>query len=482
MANPSDEATPKPSSSDESVAPSDSSKSGDVEESTADPAPDPSIPRGHDPVSHDHLGSDDHHDSEHVSHSPSSGKVMAEPGPSPGKHTLANPGTSSDPYQENPYESDYNHDEYHHDPAHQGDSDSHGEEEANPPDHGAYLEAPHKASEPRGAHDSEDTWDDEDEAGGPVKSFLEHLEDFRWVIIRCLSSLAIGMVLCLVAGPQIVKLLQVPLDEAQMSQKHEGPLALLQFGTNEHVLHLDSQQLGGLPLGTNQAIKLTLSPLWVGTNLVMGLTQTPIEREDLPPANRINLKNLGPLSAFVVALKIALFGGIGLASPFILFFIGHFVVPALHKKEKRYLYRALAVGSLLFASGVLFCYFFMLKVALAASVAFSQWMSFEADIWRAEEYISFVVKFMLGMGLSFELPVVLLTLVKLDLIDYPRMVKFRPYWVIVNMAIASMLTPPDPFSMLLMALPLQVLFEISLLIARHWWRQDQKRRAQEEAA
>ena len=72
----------------------------------------------------------------------------------------------------------------------------------------------------------------------------------------------------------------------------------------------------------------------------------------------------------------------------------------------------------MFLLGMAFCYFLMLQVALGATVQFSNWLGFGADEWRAEDYISFVCKFMLGMGLGFEMPVVVLTLVKLGVVDY----------------------------------------------------------------
>ncbi|MBP8259198.1 MAG: twin-arginine translocase subunit TatC, partial [Verrucomicrobia bacterium] len=98
---------------------------------------------------------------------------------------------------------------------------------------------------------------------------------------------------------------------------------------------------------------------------------------------------------------------------------------------------------------------------------------FEANEWRAEDYISFVTKFMLGMGLSFQLPVVLLTLVKIELLDYQKLSGFRSYWVVINMVLCAVITPSgDPVTMMLMALPLQVLYEVSVFIARIWARQE----------
>ena len=80
----------------------------------------------------------------------------------------------------------------------------------------------------------------------------------------------------------------------------------------------------------------------------------------------------------------------------------------------------------LFLVGVAFCYFILMPVALAAAQMYSQWLGFGALQWRAEDYISFVCKFMLGMGLGFELPVVILTLVKIGVLNYRMLSQGAP--------------------------------------------------------
>jgi sec-independent protein translocase protein TatC len=215
---------------------------------------------------------------------------------------------------------------------------------------------------------------------------------------------------------------------------------------------------------------------------VLTLNVQTNRRPDLPSENLVVLKNYGPLSAFIVALKIALYGGLVVSAPFVIFFIGQFVLPALKVKEKKFVYRVAGYGSLLFLLGVAFCYLVIVQVALMASVQFSQWMGFGADEWRAEEYVSFVCKFMLGMGLSFQLPLVILTLVKMGIVDADMLANYRAYFIVGNLTLSAVITPSgDPLTMVLMALPLQVLYEGSLLVARRWARKDREREAAEAA-
>jgi sec-independent protein translocase protein TatC len=229
---------------------------------------------------------------------------------------------------------------------------------------------------------------------------------------------------------------------------------------------------------SNTVSALALVPEPIGGRLVLTLSVQTNRNPDLAEANLVTLKNYGPISAFMVALKLALYGGLVLSSPFVIFFTGQFVLPALKVKEKAFLYRIAGMGSVLFLVGIAFCYLVIVQVALMASVQFSQWMGFGADEWRAEDYISFVCKFMLGMGLSFQLPLVILTLVKIGIIDHTTLASYRSYFVVGNLVVSAVVTPSgDPLTMVLMALPLQVLYEGSLLVARYWARKERQQEA-----
>ena len=124
-----------------------------------------------------------------------------------------------------------------------------------------------------------------------------------------------------------------------------------------------------------------------------------------------------------------------------------------------------------------FCYFVLMPVALSASQIYSEWLGFGAYQWRAEDYISFVCKFMLGMGLGFELPVVLLTLVKIGILDYQMLSKARRYMIVINLLLGAVLTTPEVITQITMFVPLQVLYEITVQIARYWERKEKKRQA-----
>ena len=123
-----------------------------------------------------------------------------------------------------------------------------------------------------------------------------------------------------------------------------------------------------------------------------------------------------------------------------------------------------------------------MPMALAASQKYSQWLGFSAFQWKAEEYISFVCKFMLGMGLGFEMPVVMLTLVKIGVLNYGMLSKARRYMIVINLVLGAVLTTPEVITQVIMFVPLQMLYEISVWIAWYWERQDKKREAAAAAA
>jgi sec-independent protein translocase protein TatC len=164
------------------------------------------------------------------------------------------------------------------------------------------------------------------------------------------------------------------------------------------------------------------------------------------------------------------------------YFIAQFVFPALKWNERKYIYRGMAFALPLFFCGATFCYFVLMPVALAASQIYSNWLGFSANIWQAEEYISFVSKFILGMGLGFEMPVVILVLVKIGIVDYRMLAKGRRYMIVVNLILGALLTTPEVLTQILMAVPLQLLYEISIWVAWYWERKERKQREREEAA
>ncbi len=392
--------------------------------------------------------------------------------------------------------SEYHHDEDHHDDPHHYEYD----EDANSgvDSYSARKEGTAAASTAAlattassggggGNDDSGDTEDDEDdEFGGPIKTFLEHLEDLRWTIIKSVAALLLGMIVCLGGANQLTDLLTRPLAAAAASAKKQAekqnaaiaegsvPILRLQWDTNEIDIAWPEGELQGLKIEPGQALPVEVKPIPMGTNVLMALQPAGViqsSQKKLPTPKLVVLG--GPIGAFMVGLKVAFFGGILLAAPFILFFIGQFVVPALKPLEKKLLRIGLTVGGFLFMAGAAFAYFLIAKITINASVIFANWLGFSAEMWNVGDYVGFVCKLIVGVGLGFELPVVLLTLVKIGLLDYKKLVTLRPYFAVAILVMSAMLTPPDIISQVLMSVPMFLLYEVSVWIARFWYKRDE---------
>jgi len=326
--------------------------------------------------------------------------------------------------------------------------------------------------------------EDKEDEGGPVKSFLEHLEDLRWVLIKSSVALGVAMLGCLIAGNYVVDILRYPLSKARISVPGNSQVVTVLYGTNQlGVYHLTPEQQQSLALSSNRFVAVEIDLIKLGTNQVLSwkVNEDP-ELAGSPKKLHMDLINLSPASGFFVAFQVALYAGLVLASPFIFYFVAAFVFPALRMKEQYYIYRGLGYGLSLFLTGVAFCYFILMPLALSASQAYSQWLGFSASQWKADDYISFVCKFMLGMGLGFEMPVVILTLVKIGVLNYRILSMGRKYMIVINLVLGAVLTTPEVITQIIMFVPLQGLYEISIWVAYYWEKRDAKRKAQEAAA
>lgn len=308
--------------------------------------------------------------------------------------------------------------------------------------------------------------------GGPVKSFLDHLEDLRWVLIKCVVAVAILMVVCLIAANQVLAIVTWPLKRADKHRKPAGTELLWISGTNLLAAsHPGTNLFPQLGLTNQQRVGFDLVPKLIGSNLVLTVevVTNEFQLKDIKPKGTVTeLVNLGPVGGFWVAFQVAMYGGIVFSAPYLIYVLGGFIMPALKYKEKKYVTRGFAIGTTLFLTGVFFCYFLLMPVALSASFKYSEWLGFSANQWRAEDYISFVCKFMLGMGLGFELPVVVLTMVKIGILNYARLKAMRRYMIVINLILGAVLTTPEIITQVLMFIPLQGLYELSIWVAGYW--------------
>jgi sec-independent protein translocase protein TatC len=132
-------------------------------------------------------------------------------------------------------------------------------------------------------------------------------------------------------------------------------------------------------------------------------------------------------------------------------------------------------GAFLAISGALLTYFLMLPVALRAAVKYSDLLGFNSTDWQASQYMSFGCKFILGMALGFQFPLIVLVLVKMGLITHRQLAHYRRHVIVGSLIVGAVLTTPDFVTQVAMAVPLYLLYEICIWIAWYWDRQKRRR-------
>ncbi|MFL6520640.1 MAG: twin-arginine translocase subunit TatC [Chthoniobacterales bacterium] len=196
-------------------------------------------------------------------------------------------------------------------------------------------------------------------------------------------------------------------------------------------------------------------------NALVHVTQRPLR--DLDPAVGA-LRALAITDSFTISFRLAFYAGIVVSFPLLLYFMAEFVLPALTAMEKRFLFPAILISFGLFLTGVLTAYYWLLPKTILFFFHDTQSLGW-APAWTVQEYYSFVTRFTLAFGLSFELPVVVLALVRFGLITYQFMVRTRPYAIVLLFIFAAIISPtPDVLTMVAMALPLCLLYESCIWI------------------
>jgi len=168
--------------------------------------------------------------------------------------------------------------------------------------------------------------------------------------------------------------------------------------------------------------------------------------------------------AFFTYLKVAFLSGIILAAPVIFYQFWMFVAPGLYDKEKRLMLPVVVLSTIFFVGGAFFGYFIVFPYG------FKFFLGFSSDIIRPlpsmREYLSFASTLLLAFGLVFELPLIVTFLAKLGMVSVSFLKKNRKYAILLFFTVAAILTPPDVVTQIMMALPLMVLYEISIVGAR----------------
>ncbi len=210
--------------------------------------------------------------------------------------------------------------------------------------------------------------------------------------------------------------------------------------------------------------------LWATLALVIGTALSMIFASQvlqvlINPLGEQVPQTISPTEGFVVYFKVALICGVTLAMPMIVYQIVRFMLPGLLPQEKKYLYFLLPGVFVCFGSGVAFAALIMLPAAIRFMQGFLQ--TIIENRWTLDNYISFVTRVLFWMGVVFQTPLLMFFLAKLGLVTAQKLAKFRKYAVLLISVIAAAVTPtPDPVNMMIVMLPLYLLYEVGIVLAR----------------
>lgn len=329
-------------------------------------------------------------------------------------------------------------------------------------------------------------------------SIIDHLEALRSTIIRMALTLLVAMLLCFGFSGSMMQVLRYPVEtvwtEHESAHLPAGVDAAdwIQAKSLAAVAPTLPAEAGGRLAAHFSPEVRTLAelvPLLHAAALLPAEAQLPYLMSSVPPGTqrdlaaalhaagaelkegqgRAALKLMGafrPGEAFMLSLQLSFFCGLIVSFPLHMYFLLRFIVPGLLEREKRLLYRSVCWGFALFLSGCAFAYFAVLPRVLSFFYHYSLELGIEND-WRIGYYLAFAAKLVFVFGVVFELPVIVIPLIKLGILNYERMRVTRGYALISCFGAALFLAPaPDPATMFIMALPMYLLYELCILFAR----------------
>jgi len=258
-------------------------------------------------------------------------------------------------------------------------------------------------------------------------TFLEHLEELRWHLIRAIAAVLVFAILAFIFH-------KIIFDEIIIAPKNPD------FFTNKKFCEFGQ---------------------------IVNIRKLCINSE---PFQLINIKMAGQFSTHII---VSLFAGIVIAFPYIMLEFWRFVQPALYSNEKKHTKGAVFSTSLLFLLGVLFGYF--LIVPLSVHFLGSYYVSNQVmNQINLKSYISTVTSVCFASGIIFELPVLVYFLSKIGLVTPGFLRKYRKHSIIIILTLSAIITPPDIFSQVLVCLPLIILYEIGIFISKRIADKDEK--------
>ncbi len=275
----------------------------------------------------------------------------------------------------------------------------------------------------------------------------EHLVELRQRMFIALAAFAVCVLLTFIFSNQIFDLLLAPLSRIERPPRPTTTVLLL-----------------------TQSVAVSTTVTLPASSVLVSVTVIIPEGTTLPvtyvvPGETVRPIFTKPTEMFITTFKVDLYAGAGLAMPIVLYELVAFLLPGLLPHEKRYIFVLLPGIALFFVSGVVFAYFLMLPFALQFLFTFGS--DIAQPLPAIGDYINFVTSVLFWVGLTFETPLVILFLAKVRIVNVQKLKSFRRFAIVLAFIIAAVITPtPDPINQTIVALPIIILYEIGILLAR----------------
>lgn len=241
-------------------------------------------------------------------------------------------------------------------------------------------------------------------------------------------------------------------------QKKEDELAGTEQPFVQHLMELRDRLLYCV---YGIAVAVILLAIWPGPNGLIDFIAQPI-RAHMPPNSK--LIAVGVFSPFFVPLKVLMMVAVLAVLPWLMYQIWAFVAPGLYSHEKRFALPLIFFGSLLAYVGIAFVQFFVLDKMFGFIQGFTpDSVAATPDI---SSYVEAILSLYIAFGLAFQVPIVVMLLVRFNIVTIEQLKSFRGYFIVVAFVIAAVVTPPDVISQLALAIPMCILYEIGIVAAR----------------
>lgn len=279
-----------------------------------------------------------------------------------------------------------------------------------------------------------------DETQAPL---WDHIEALRKTFVRILLVVAFGIILSFSFYENLFSLLTDPLKQADVITK-EG--LVTQTLRRERLLNTTTEEI----VYREGRLQHIIAP---GGYLDVD-----------KPVKENKLLILGPLEGMMTAFKISFWVGLVATSPIWCFYLIQFILPALKSQEKALIIPFVMMSLLFLSGGFFFAYQITIPLANGYLEAFNSGIG--TNLWSLAQYLDYTVVLLLGHGLAFEFCLILLFLVHLRVITAEQMIRWRRHMIVAAFIVGAILTPPDIFSQVMLAVPLILFYEVAILYAR----------------